>query len=358
MKIIFIISSTILFIADFAFAQDQNYGNNQTDQIIDDIRKYQLDYYNPNNNKNSSPYSDSNYFNQNKKDLDNGINSGESNISSEQYNLPYNYHNKTKSNKIIDFNDGKGSGFRVYDNSNRQSYYCGLDQNKPLNFTHDNNFNGVYFGLGINSTSNSLSTEEDLSIVNNFSNSDTQNKKRYQYDFSGNKINPTITIGQGRLFSSGFYLGQEFTMIVGDIGISKDNLKPTQIKNNDNSFADIKKIQFIKSNMSYYSGKFGYNIFENFLPYLKLGLSFSSSKFIIETKNNKKYSSEGGFIAIIGGLGVDISISDHVRLMLDYSVTKDSGEDLYFINNYTNYRHSAKIDNTISMARLNAVWRF
>ena len=46
MKIIFIISSTILFIADFAFAQDQNYGNNQTDQIIDDIRKYQLDYYN------------------------------------------------------------------------------------------------------------------------------------------------------------------------------------------------------------------------------------------------------------------------------------------------------------------------
>ena len=71
-----------------------------------------------------------------------------------EFNNPKNYNYEDSliatipqpnTKKYQNFKDGKGKGYRVYDNSNRQSYFCNIDPIPKKTFTHDNNFNGVCF---------------------------------------------------------------------------------------------------------------------------------------------------------------------------------------------------------------------
>jgi hypothetical protein len=279
-----------------------------------------------------------------------------------EFNNPKNYNYEDSlitsipqpnTKKYQNFKDGKGKGYRVYDNSNRQSYFCNIDPIPKKTFTHDNNFNGVYVGAGIAKIDSSINFSQ-TSVDNSFGGPGGYVRKiidPYKFNFSGSKVLPSIIIGQGRLFSSGLFLGQEFAMNLGEFNIGSN-----KINNNE-----YKKINYSFSNYSYYSGKFGFNIFKIFLPYVKLSLSTSASRFILEKNDNSKVVSGGSFPSVGFGGGIDISIQDHVRAIIDYTQFSGSG-DAYFVssksNNLISIRNSVAYDSKYAFTRVSLIYRF
>lgn len=263
--------------------------------------------------------------------------------------LPNNL-NSLKKNQLKNyknFSDQKGIGYRVYDNSNRQSYFCGLNnQNKP-NFTHDNNFNGLYFGIGANFIKSDISFDE-IVVKNKVKTATFSNSA------SSNSVNPSVIMGQGRLFSNGLFLGQEMSIILGDINVKKD----LETKTKDGETSKLKKINFYTSNYSFYSGKFGVNVFKNYLPYVKLGISFGNLSYMVkhETKNN---IGSGNFMQFLFGFGLDISIFEHYRIILDHTVLSDSSEtDGIEIENTLSKKIHVDAESMLNISRINLVWRF
>ena len=278
-----------------------------------------------------------------------------------EFNNPrYNYDNSFDSSeqlkpvkKYKNFKDGKGSGYRVYDNSNRQSYFCDIAPIPKKIFTHDNNFSGIYFGVGavkIDATINLSGTAKYI-INNPNSGLPAKPNSTYNFSFSGSNILPSIIIGQGRLFSSGLFLGQEFAMNIGEFNISSDI-------NIDNS--EYKKASYLFSNYSYYSGKFGYNVYKNFLPYLKVSLSSSNTRFILQRPDGVKKIGVGDYFSFGIGGGIDISIEEHIRAIIDY--TSFSGEreisDAIPNGNAGYYDQKFKFNSEYAFTRLSLIYRF
>ena len=287
-----------------------------------DFESYQLNYAKPSieNNQNSFESYQQNYAKPSLPKIYGNLSEKDSRSSKEYDNSIYaDYTNNFNSNKSINipkknmnFKDGKGYGYRIYDNSNRQSYFCNLAPLAKKNFTHDNNFNGIYFGVGLAKIDSSLDLQENENNIHEPS----KINPPYKYNFSGSKVLPSIIIGQGRLFSSGLFLGQEYAINIGEFKITSN-----KIDNNK-----YKSISYLFSNNSYYSGKLGYNIFKNFLPYLKLSLSMSTSNFILKDNENHNSITSGGGIFFGGGFGIDISIQNHLRAIIDYTQFYDEGE--------------------------------
>ena len=282
--------------SSYSFQEKNNYYND----YLGNIDSYQSD------DTNSEP--SKNYYNKSK--LNNSIHN---------YDGSFDYANQPEPvKKYKNFKDGKGSGYRVYDNSNRQSYFCDIAPVPKKIFTHDNNFSGIYFGVGavkIDATFN-LSETSRYTYSGSSSSSQKTNPDPYNFSFSGSKGLPSIIIGQGRLFSSGLFLGQEFAMNIGEFNMSSNKI--------DNS--KYKKVSYLFSNYSYYSGKFGYNIYKNFLPYLKVSLSQSDSRFVLQNTNGLKKIGVGEAFSFGIGGGVDISLEENIRAIIDYTQFSGSGE--------------------------------
>ena len=276
------------------------------------------------------------------------------NNSNNNYDNSFDYSAQPKPvKKYKNFKDGKGSGYRVYDNSNRQSYFCDIAPIPKKIFTHDNNFSGIYFGVGavkIDATIN-LSETTKYIINNPYSGLPAKPNSAYNFSFSGSNILPSIIIGQGRLFSSGLFLGQEFAMNIGEFNISSDI-------NIDNS--EYKKASYLFSNYSYYSGKFGYNVYKNFLPYLKVSLSSSNTRFILQRPGGVKKIGVGDYFSFGIGGGIDISIEEHIRAIIDY--TSFSGEreisDAIPNGNAGYYDQKFKFNSEYAFTRLSLIYRF
>lgn len=268
------------------------------------------------------------------------------------YEYSSNYSAPKILNKNINFNDGKGVGYRVYDNSNRQSYFCDISLKSKKTFTHDNNFNGVYFGVGmakIDATVNFSQTSkyyQALSISK-------PNPDPYKFSYSGSQILPSIIIGQGRLFSSGLFLGQEYAINIGGFEVSSNKI--------DND--EYSKISYSFSNYSYYSGKFGFNIFKAFLPYVKLSLSMSSSGFTLHGKSKAKGIFGGEYPNFGYGAGIDISIQDHIRAIIDYTqfssggASSESGANGYS-KSKTDITNTVKFNSEYAFTRVSLVYKF
>ncbi len=258
----------------------------------------------------------------------------------------------TAPKKNVNFKDGKGQGYRVYDNSNRQSYFCNINPNPKKTFTHDDNFNGVYVGVGVAKIDSSINlSQTSINTSTSFKGQGGVINNPYKFDFSGSKTLPSIIIGQGRLFSSGLFLGQEFAMNIGEFNIGSN-----KVNNNE-----YKKINYSFSNYSYYSGKLGFNIFKIFLPYVKLSLSTSTSRFILQKNDNSKIVSGGSFPSVGFGGGIDISIKDHIRAIIDYTKFSGSG-DAFFLSSKsdqtTNIRNHVSYDSKYAFTRVSLIYRF
>ena len=354
---------------------------NISDIIAQDFNEYDSNNYrNKNNNYSKSPnsqdsiarnnnyskYSDNyrdnseDYQYRNAESLPNKYINPLSNDFNEraQFNKPNNdYVNSFNSSipitapkKNVNFKDGKGQGYRVYDNSNRQSYFCNINPNPKKTFTHDNNFNGVYVGIGVAKIDSSINLSQ-TSTITSFNGKGGVINNPYKFDFSGSKTLPSIIIGQGRLFSSGLFLGQEFAMNIGEFNIGSNKI------NND----EYKKINYSFSNYSYYSGKFGFNIFKIFLPYVKLSLSTSTSRFILQKNDNSKVVNGGSFPSVGFGGGIDISIQDHVRAIIDYTEFSGSGDSFFLSSKSdqaTNIRNNVSYDSKYAFTRVSLIYRF
>jgi hypothetical protein len=329
----FLIEISSCFAQDFqnSLSKKNNIYSNYYDNYQDDIENYQLNYANPTTPNNFQPLTNKSIEVKNQRDyITNNYNYAPSPIAEKKYK---------------NFNDGKGVGYRVYDNSNRQSYFCNIAPNPKKNFSHDNNFNGVYLGIGFAKIDSSVNFSQTTS-----SNTNKNINSSYNFNYSGSKALPSILIGQGRLFSSGLFLGQEYAINIGEF-----NVESKKIDNNEYS-----KINFSFSNYSYYSGKFGFNIFKIFLPYAKISFSTSSSRYILESKKNSTRTVHSGSFPTLGfGVGVDISIQDHLRAIIDYTQFSTSGDGE--INNYENIlmmKNTLSFDSSFSFSRASLIYKF
>lgn len=285
------------------------------------------------------------------------------------------YNNQNNKNLVIpnkkplyNFSDGLGEGYRVYDNSNRQSYFCGLTANKKNIFTHQNNFNGVYVGIGANFVSTTIDISQTPKGIPSSTVTTVDQKPvspNVNYGASDNSTVPSIIIGQGRLFSNGLYLGQEMSILVGDINLKKSNMKPQSSSQEAN--AVLNQVKFRSSNLSFYSGKFGFNMFDIFLPYVKLGISFSSTNFQTKFVDDSIKNVNGFWPFIVYGAGIDVSIVENFRLMLDYSAfSVDSEVDFnrYSSNGATSSgsliekSYNIPLNLSASLLRANLIYRF
>lgn len=375
---IFFLTILIFFISK-NFAYTQSFENFKSDLNTD---KYEIEDYNENYLYNQYDYDKSqlleNSFQNNYQDQYSSFNQRSTSSKNSSYLDPnptmqikdyyqedsqsnQNYldiynKNSLKKNKVLGskkFNDNKGIGYRVYDNSNRQSYFCNLKQENKPKFTHDNNFNGLYFGVGVNNGSLSM----DIAEIHKYKNNTTTTQFS-PFNVSGNFTKPSILMGQGRLFSSGLYLGQEMSIIIGEIDLIGKNfdLNPkTDITKSKTS--TLKKSTFRLSNFSFYSGKFGVNIFKRYLPYLKLGISLAESKIINEYNENKKLSNQGSTPIIVFGGGIDISLYDHVRLVLDHSILNIKSDNESYVS-YNTFSAGSSNSININISRINLLWRF
>ena len=129
-------------------------------------------------------------------------------------------------------------------------------------------------------------------------------------------------------------------------------------KNIDNS--KYKKASYLFSNYSYYSGKFGYNVYKNFLPYLKVSLSSSNTRFILQRPGGVKKIGVGDYFSFGIGGGIDISIEEHIRAIIDY--TSFSGEreisDAIPNGNAGYYDQKFKFNSEYAFTRLSLIYRF
>jgi hypothetical protein len=355
MKKLFIL--TILLVINFkqnVFAQFDPNVDYENYSIGSSANKFYLEQYQNNDQKSIDiqPKPTDNYQNNIPK-----ANNNYQNIYNNQIN---NNFAIPKSKTLYNFSDGLGEGYRVYDNSNRQSYFCGLSSNKKNLFTHQNNFNGVYVGIGVNFVNSSIDISQNYRYTSiNQSNNPV---KPTSYNASSNSTVPSIIIGQGRLFSNGLFLGQEMSILVGDFTLDKKNLKPQSLASEADAIVD--QIKFRASNLSYYSGKFGFNIFDVVLPYVKVGLSFSSTNFQLKFKDGSTKNSTGGWPFLTYGAGFDISVFENFRFMIDYTMLSSSAE-VYFYQYYSSESGSGvdksfqlPIDLTSSFMRANLVYRF
>ena len=333
LSVFFITKTSILFAqndSNYPYQEKNNYYND----YLGNIDSYQ---------------SKDNYSSPSKRSYD----EVEFNNPRDNYDNSFDYSAQPKPvKKYKNFKDGKGSGYRVYDNSNRQSYFCDIAPIPKKIFTHENNFSGIYFGVGavkIDATFN-LSETTKYSIYNSNSGLPAKPSSAYNFSFSGSNILPSIIIGQGRLFSSGLFLGQEFAMNIGEFNISSD-------KNIDNS--KYKKASYLFSNYSYYSGKFGYNVYKNFLPYLKVSLSSSNTRFILQQPNDVKKIGVGNSFSFGIGGGIDISIEEHIRAIIDYTQFSGEGEmsDTSLDGAYS-IAKSSKFNSKYAFTRLSLIYRF
>ena len=319
----------VVFNSKDSITTKNNYKDNSEDYQYRNAESSPNKYVNP---LSSNDYNEKTEFNKSDNNSSNKLNSPTPSKTTKKY---------------ANFKDGKGHGYRVYDNSNRQSYFCNLASDRKITFSHDNNFNGIYVGVGlakIDSAVNFSQTSTDRSFG-------TQKIiAPYKFDYSGSKSLPSIIIGQGRLFSSGLFLGQEFAMNIGEF-----NINSSKINNNE-----YKKITYSFSNYSYYSGKFGFNIFKIFLPYVKLSLSTSSSRFILQKSDDSKVISSGSFPSVGIGAGIDISIRDHVRAIIDYTQFSGSGSGYLSSSKAgaSNVVNNIAFDSTYSFTRASLVYRF
>jgi len=368
----------IFFISSFFFSLDsiaQDFQNDYNDYYSykSQIDKYQ-DYNNGYKNiYNNNVYNDDRYNNSqiNKFENNNNIqdypnknlypeySNKNSNIQSPNNSInnygsyQYNANSKNDYPKMkYQFLDGKGDGYRVYDNSNRQSYFCGLTQDKKLKFSHDNNFNGLYFGVGANFSSASAEFIENKTKNN-------ANSVNYNYSLSANIINPSIIMGQGRLFSSGLFLGQEMSIVLGDISIKNKNIT-SNADVQSNLKPEISSVLVKTSNLSFYSGKFGVNIFKNYIPYLKLGISFGEVNYITEFNDKSKMITTGYVPSFVFGGGIDISLIDHLRIVIDHSIISNSinGGKNEFNDESSGIKTIISGSSNLNISRLNLVWRF
>lgn len=322
-----------------------------------DIENYEISDYNRLNMQN--------YDYTHPLDYDNEINDFVDKKNEKKYTILYDDKKndypssiaKSKNNKKTN-NDGMGTGFRVYDNSNRQSYFCGLNQAIKPKFSHDNNFNGVYFGVAINSISSSVDFSLKSSNVFSGSNKYTPPPNISQ-NFSGTSSLPSIILGQGRLFSNGLFLGQEASINVGEFSATKKNFLVDNV--------NLNEVKMFSSNFSTYSGKFGYNIFRNFLPYAKVSISLSPIKYLIKVDDNAdveryRYLTVGEMPSFGFGAGMDISLYDHVRMMMDYTTFSNSSEFnggiCLKLNCSDSYVRKAQMNTNFSVAKVGIVWRF
>lgn len=368
----YIIIFTIIQIINIkaSFAQDFNdgYGDEYrlkfSDQNGYDFNKNQLpDSY---HDKNTELYNSAvgnyqlqtknnhNYTNSSLENYDNNF-YDQTTLSSKNYANIYNQelgsNLKNNNKKYANFQDGKGIGYRVYDNSNRQSYFCGLNNQNKANFTHDNNFNGLYFGVGANISNVSLELEESSRTLNSMT------ATKFSHSVSGGSVNPSIIMGQGRLFSNGLFLGQEMSIIIGEIAI-KNNGLGNIVKTQDGKESQLQKTLFKTSNFSFYSGKFGVNVFKNFIPYIKLGISFGEFNYISEFKNSRRLTTIGSLPTFVYGFGLDISVMEHLRIMIDHSIFNNSidGNNKIFDGS----QNTTELDASalVNISRLNLVWKF
>jgi hypothetical protein len=323
-----------------------------------------LDFENYSIGSSANKFYSEQYQNNDQKSIDHAQPKPADNYQPNYQNIYSNQFNDNvaipKKKAPYNFSDGLGEGYRVYDNSNRQSYYCGLSSDKKNIFTHQNNFNGVYVGVGVNFVNSSIDiTQNSRYTAKNQNNSPI---KPTSYNASSNSTVPSIIIGQGRLFSNGLYLGQEMSILVGDFTLDKKNLKPQSADSEADGIID--QIKFRASNLSYYSGKFGFNIFDVVLPYVKVGLSFSSTNFQLKFKDGTTKNANGGWPFITYGGGVDISMYENFRFMIDYTMFSSS-TDTYFNQYYSSQlgigvekSYQIPIDLTSTFLRANLVYRF
>ena len=319
--------------------QKNNIYSNYYNNYQDNIESYQLNY--------ASPSAPNKYGNSLANDYD-----------TTQYNKPKNndYANSfnavvptANTKKYTNFKDGKGVGYRVYDNSNRQSYFCDLAPSTKKKFTHDNNFNGVYFGVGIAKIDSTVDFSQNSRTSSQVG--PQESIPSYKFNFSGSKSLPSIVIGQGRLFSSGLFLGQEYAMNIGEFKVGSNKI--------DNG--EYKKINYSFSNYSYYSGKFGFNIFKIFIPYVKLALSMSTSRFIVQKSDETKMINSGSYPSIGVGAGIDISIQDHLRAIIDYTQFSGSGDGFASSVKSTSSKviiNTTSFDSTYSFTRASLIYKF
>ena len=139
---------------------------------------------------------------------------------------------------------------------------------------------------------------------------------------------------------------------------NKKNLKPSP--NSENPDNKIDSVKFRASNLSFYSGKFGFNIFDVILPYLKAGLSFSSTNYQLNFKDKTSQNSSGNWPFLAFGGGIDFSLRENFRFMIDYTMLTTSSEVNY--NEYSPTKlensYNIPIDLTASFLRANLVYRF
>ena len=368
---------TLLFVlmgGKILFAQDleknqSNYGFQNLNAIEENGKKNEhinsLKYDQKHNQINENNINNNSVFDNKNEQISANSDAKSSNILPSIESTPQTPAIIPKKNKKNVKSDGMGTGFRVYDNSNRQSYFCGLNQAVKPKFKHDNNFNGVYFGVAVNSISSTV----DFSLKNVSGNNvvfvngkpvdfSTSN---FSQGFSGSNVLPSIILGQGRLFSNGLFLGQEASINIGEFSAKKKN---TQFE--DINFDEIK---MFSSNFSSYSGKFGYNIFRNFLPYVKVSLSLSPMKYLIKVNDAQNPSDRTRYLAVGGlpnfgiGAGMDISLYEHVRMMIDWTYFSSPGGE-FNTTMCTNSPCQAAQEkrpeksSTFSIAKVGVVWRF
>lgn len=326
--------------------------------------------------ENKKPYFDE-YQNNTAKTDDNLSSYENNNFKTNSYYKPsYQdiYNNQNNKNLVIpnkkplyNFSDGLGEGYRVYDNSNRQSYFCGLTTNKKNIFTHQNNYNGVYVGIGANFVNTTIDITQTPKGIPSSTVTQSNQKpisSNINYTASDNSTVPSVIIGQGRLFSNDLYLGQEMSILVGDINLKKNNIKPQS--SSQEAEAILKQINFRSSNLSFYTGKFGFNIFDIFLPYIKLGISLSSTNFQAKFDDNTIKNVNGIWPFIVYGAGIDVSIVENFRLMLDFTAFSIKSEIDF--SKYSNVNQNGNqaveksyiipLNLTASLLRANLVYRF
>jgi len=338
----------ILSICSECFSQDYEktkLSQNNYEHYQNYYKSYQ-NYYNPNqgnfqgNNTNLQQKKQENDFSLQKNNR--------SNENSQTINYPTLQQSLTNQRRKNAFEDGFGEGYRIYDSVNRQSYFCSNSKSSEMPFRHQDNFNGIYVGFGYQSISSDVTQKVTSNSLAQPSSSATPKSQ----NFNGTSSTGVLLIGQGRLFSTGLYLGQEAAINIGTATASTKTV---------DTVPGYDKMSMTAYNFSSYSGKIGYQVLERFLPYFKLSFSLSPIRYTMENSTSKIVSTSDG-PSFAFGVGVDFSISEHVRLIVDYSKWSlsepNSGDTINITKSGTTTQYSIKYEGSMSVARASLAWRF
>lgn len=222
--------------------------------------------------------------------------------------------------------------FKIYDKQNRQSYICNeINPNvppKPYVFKHIDNFHGIYIGIGIGQNEVNVAPYTKQNSLTSAMQS-----------YTGSNMAPYLLLGNARVFSNGIYLGYEFSMQFGKSEISQN-------------YADDRKVTFATENISFYTTRLGYLIADNTALFGLIGMGLpSTSVTFVDSSGSKETAGPDGF-AIKAGVGLDISIKQNVRMLLEYHIWSLPQHSTSDITNGS----EATLDYTVLQASL--VWRF